>query len=164
MNEKTIIYFVRHAECTGNKEKRLCGKTDFKLSNMGKMQAKNLGNYMKNIPLDIIFSSPLSRTKETAENIQKYNINKLQIKTVSNFQEVYFGILDGKLHSEAQNHYKKEMLNWTLNKRYPEGLPEQEKIEDAQKRFLKALNNILENNDYKSICIVTHGTILRSVI
>lgn len=164
MNNKTEIYFVRHAECIGNLEKRLCGRTDFNLSYKGKMQADRIGKMMSDIYLDIIFSSPLQRAKDTAIKIKENHNKKLEMEIVNDFTEVDFGTLDGMLHKVARNRYPKEMTNWTFVNRYPEGLPKQESIEEAQERFLERLYKILTTNNYNSICIVTHGTILRSVI
>lgn len=164
MNNVITIYFIRHAESVGNKEKRLCGMVDFELSELGQTQALNLGKFMKDSNLDIIYSSPLDRAFNTAKCIQSNHNSYLPLKIISNFREVNFGALDGWTHKLANKYYPYEMRNWTFIKRYPEGLPLQENIDCAQKRFLDSLNFILETTNYSSICVVTHGTILRSVI
>lgn len=164
INDVITIYFIRHAESIGNEEKRLCGRTNFKLSETGKEQANQLGEYMRDIPLDIIYSSPLIRTYDTAKGIQTNHEDFIPIRTISNFKEVDFGSLDGFTHELARECFPKEMNDWTFVKRYPEGLPKQESIEDAQARFLDGLNKVLDNTIYTSICIVTHGTVLRSVL
>ena len=42
MAEKTTIYFIRHGECAGNRERRIRGCADFPLNDNGVRQAEAL--------------------------------------------------------------------------------------------------------------------------
>lgn len=55
------IYYSRHGETIWNKEGKIQGRIDIPLSQIGKEQALNLYSKIKDIHLDLIFSSPLSR-------------------------------------------------------------------------------------------------------
>ena len=162
-NNNITIYLVRHAESTGNKEGRLCGKhADFPLSEKGYEQANLVANALINVCIDKIYSSPMQRALQTAVEIEKLQQQDININIINEFNEMEFGDLDGKLHKDIYNLYPVEHHNWTTVKRYPEGFPGQESVEDAQMRFSDALKNILENdNDSNNILITTHGTILR---
>ncbi len=67
------LYLVRHAESEGNIETNntedLKDKNDPLLSARGLLQAEAVGEYMKDIPLDAVFSSPLRRAVMTAGKI-----------------------------------------------------------------------------------------------
>ena len=156
------IYFVRHAESTGNEEQRLCGSTDFPLSQKGYTQAELVGKYFSDIDIDVIYSSPLERAIKTSESIIKYQTVKPKLETIDALKEMNFGSLDGELHEVVKSLYPEEHLNWTTIKRYPEGLPGQESVEEASFRFINALNTLLlDNSKSNNIVITTHGTILR---
>src|SRR5512137_2758890 len=63
------ITFLRHGESTGNAENRLQGVSDFPLSEMGRAQARALGErwQAEGLTFDTVITSPLSRARETAE-------------------------------------------------------------------------------------------------
>lgn len=71
-NGKEIhIFLVRHAESEANKMKIVCGQLDSPLTEEGKEQALKLANSLKanNIEWDHCYSSPLTRSTETARII-----------------------------------------------------------------------------------------------
>ena len=60
------LYITRHGQASRNAENRILGRTDDILSEIGKAQAAELAERMKDIEIDMIFSSPLRRAKDTA--------------------------------------------------------------------------------------------------
>lgn len=64
------VYFVRHGESEGNKKKIHQGE-NVPLSKIGKVQAEAVAKRLKNLGIDIIYSSPYLRAKQTAEIISK---------------------------------------------------------------------------------------------
>lgn len=160
------LYFVRHAESIGNIEKRLCGSTNFSLSERGYLQAEKVAQALSGINFDHIYTSPMDRTMITAKTIlKKQENNNIPLTIIDEFKEMHFGDLDGMLHSLAKEKYPKEHYNWTHALRYPEGFPSQESVENCQKRFILGINNILnKTNSDSNILIATHGTVLRFFI
>jgi broad specificity phosphatase PhoE len=72
------IMLVRHAESEANAKGINQGqKIDSSLSNLGKKQARQVAQRLKNEKIDLIYSSDLKRAKETAEQINKFH--KLKI-------------------------------------------------------------------------------------
>ncbi|WP_377891645.1 histidine phosphatase family protein [Alkalihalobacillus sp. R86527] len=66
----TRIYLVRHGESEWNAAGDLyCGRTDIGLSSLGRKQAVNAGNFLKNVRFDAAYASPLIRARDTAELI-----------------------------------------------------------------------------------------------
>ena len=71
------IYFVRHGETEWNRLHKQQGcEADIPLNESGKLQSEITGEYLKNFrmkdkPFDCIISSPLLRTKETAEILKE---------------------------------------------------------------------------------------------
>ena len=69
----TKIYFVRHGEVR-NPLGLFYGRSfGFPLEEAGIIQAHDAGKYLKNKAIDIVYSSPQLRTRETAEIILEYH-------------------------------------------------------------------------------------------
>lgn len=56
---KTTVYVTRHGETEWNVEKRMQGRKNSALTENGMLQAKQLGDRMKDLSIDAIYSSPV---------------------------------------------------------------------------------------------------------
>ncbi|MBQ6488430.1 MAG: histidine phosphatase family protein [Solobacterium sp.] len=63
------VYILRHGQTDKNKEKVLQGRSDLPLNEEGRQQAEETGAYFRQngISFDRVYSSPLSRAVQTAE-------------------------------------------------------------------------------------------------
>ena len=68
----TRIILVRHAETPGSLERRFTGATDVHLTDEGLQQAEALGRRLKEVHIDAIYVSPLSRCRQTADKFIRY--------------------------------------------------------------------------------------------
>ena len=59
------IYIVRHGETRLNQEGKLQGQVDEPLNEKGRELAEVTAQALKEIPFDFLYTSPLSRAKET---------------------------------------------------------------------------------------------------
>ena len=62
-----LVYLIRHGESQSNLDKIWSGWNDVPLTEKGKLDAKKAGEYLDGIKFDKIYSSDLSRAKNTAE-------------------------------------------------------------------------------------------------
>ncbi len=62
------FYFTRHGQTVWNVENKICGATDSPLTELGRKQARELGEKIRaeGLHIDEILYSPLSRAKDTA--------------------------------------------------------------------------------------------------
>jgi len=71
-----MIYFVRHGR-TDDNEREAKGEvfktSDLGLNELGREQAGELAEKLKEVKLDAVVTSPLKRARETAEIINKYH-------------------------------------------------------------------------------------------
>ena len=65
----TKVIFVRHAEAEGNVNRNFHGHYDSLLTENGRKQLELVAQRLKNEPIDVIYSSDLTRTFETAMSI-----------------------------------------------------------------------------------------------
>ena len=84
------VYIIRHGKTDWNKECRFQGAKDIPLNEEGREAARKLGERLKDVHFDAVFSSPLSRAYETA-CIVANSAEKCNLLT-----EISFGELDRK--------------------------------------------------------------------
>ena len=60
------VYFIRHGQSEGNRQRRHCGWSDTPLSPLGHEQAKAAGEFLRDIPFDRVYCSDLPRARQTA--------------------------------------------------------------------------------------------------
>lgn len=104
------IYLVRHGETVWNREGRYYGKEDVPLSEEGIRQAKELGNYLRQITFDKVICSPLRRAKDTARELTEQSFY-----CDDRLEEQSFGIFEGKTYKELRNEYPNELEQWNAN-------------------------------------------------
>lgn len=169
MNKMTTIYLVRHAQSESN---ALSGqKHDFEglgtdLTAEGKKQAKKLAKKLKNISFDAIFSSDTLRTKQTAEIIALEK--KLAIETTNGIRENSFFKY---VHSQGRpaEEIQKEMLADLakldeLGKMNYKHTPPVESPYEAATRLLTYLREIAVACLGKTVMVVAHGNLMRSIL
>ena len=89
------LIITRHGQTKENKAKILQGQIEGELSELGKEQAKKVAERLKNEQIDYIFSSPLARAKNTAEEIIKFHVGK-PFELRDELKELHMGELQGK--------------------------------------------------------------------
>lgn len=137
-----IMYFV-HGTTTDNAAKLCSGWKEAMLNDLGREQAKNLGNVSKERgdKFDIIFTSDLKRAIESS-NIAFPEVEKIADKRL---RECNYGELDGKHKSLVV--YEKHIDN-----PFPNG----ESLKDVEKRMKEFIDYIKTNYNGKTIGIVAH--------
>ena len=92
---KNTLLLVRHGQDTDNQNGILNGRRDTDLTRLGKEQAEEVAIKLKKFSIDAIYTSPLKRTRETAEIINQ-EIKTGPLKIDSDLIERDFGVLTGK--------------------------------------------------------------------
>lgn len=90
------FYLIRHGETDWNAAKRLQGMTDIPLNKNGEALAYRTGEAMKDIPLDLIYTSPLRRAVRTAELVRAER--RIPIIADERLREISFGKYEGLVH------------------------------------------------------------------
>jgi broad specificity phosphatase PhoE len=158
---KTRLIFVRHAEAEGNIQREFHGWTDSKITEKGHIQAKKASERLKNVKIDIIYSSSMKRTIQTAEYIAK--VKNLPIIRTDKLKEINGGDWEGKKWDELPFLWPDEYDTWE-NKPHDHQMPNGESMKEFQSRLLDEVMYIINRNEGKNICVVTHGTAIRSML
>jgi probable phosphoglycerate mutase len=158
---KTRLILVRHAEAEGNYKREFHGWTDGGITDKGHIQANLAADKLKDYKIDKIISSTLLRTKQTAGYISK--AKKLKIFEDERLKEINGGLWEGKTWDELPKLWPKEYDTWE-NKPHLHKMPKGETMKYFYERVLSAVKDIVKNNLGKNICIVTHGTAIRTLM
>jgi isoleucyl-tRNA synthetase len=154
---KNKFIFVRHGEAESNINK-ICTSDingEYKLTEKGKIEAKNAGEKIKKA--DAIYTSPYLRTQETAEIIADIiGFDKEKIKTDERLVEFNFGELNGKPFDSYLEYRKNNMTSYDVK------IPGGESYVDARKRFGDFLYDIDSKHKGETILVVTHGVGIES--
>ncbi len=158
---KTKVYLVRHAEAMGNVNEFFQGRTDCEISPKGKKQLDCLAERFRDIHFDVLYSSPLSRTRETAAAVNRYH--GLDIIYDPQLIEINGGEWEGKKWADIPVLYPEEYHLWTedmANFRTEKG----EAMTEVFDRMKKAVDNIVRSNVGKTVTVVSHGCALRNYL
>ena len=155
----TRIYFCRHGEATGNVNFTFQGSCDNPLTDNGREQCRLLAERMKDIHLDAIYTSPLSRAWETARIINQYHNARIYIDNA--FQEVCCGAMENYDMLDLHKDFPEAMYLWDhepWNFKAPMGDDSTAKHFDA---MLVALRRLVRNHPDQTLLISSHGGELR---
>ena len=162
MNDQpTRLYLVRHGELVTSKEWRYVGQMDVELNETGKKQIQNLSGRLSSEQIEMIFSSDLTRTIESAEIIG----NKLEIinEPISEFREINLGVWEGLTLEEIEESFPEDLVKRSedIGKfRVING----ESFSDVKERVIPKLKDIIEGNVSKRILVIAHGGVNRIII
>ena len=87
----TRIYLVRHAQSEGNLYRRAHGRYDSLVTPQGYAQLEALKRRFADIPVDVVYASPLFRTRTTAaaicgpKHIPMYTHTMMHIRSFHKF-------------------------------------------------------------------------------
>lgn len=150
---------IRHGQTDWNKVKRLQGSVDISLNDDGRNLARLTAKGLENVDFDVIFTSPLSRAKETAMIIR--GERDIPVIEDNRIKEMNFGEYEGCLAKENPD-------IWVLFE-HPEKFiapPSGETLEalcERCKQFLfEKVND--KNLEDKTILISTHGAALQGLL
>lgn len=165
------LFLIRHGEIQQHSEKIFLGQTDVPLSARGREQAAAAANALEQygITPDRIYTSDLSRTRETAEIIRsRVNPQAVLIKE-KRLRELSLGDWDGRFISEIREKYPEEyqkrgekLLTYKIG-------VNSENFYDLRYRVMKGFRHILEQEKkvgglYGDVVIVTHAGVINVIL
>lgn len=160
------LVLVRHGESKWNALGLWTGWKDIPLSQKGHAQAKNAAQVIKDINLDIAYTSVLKRSQQTLDDILR-ELNSTNIKIIKQqaLNERDYGDLTGKNKWKIKEEYGEEQfLKWRRSWDYPP--PNGESLKDVYNRVVPYYKNEIlpKLNEGKNVIIVAHGNSLRALV
>lgn len=159
----TALTLIRHGETDWNRARRIQGSTDIPLNDTGREQARAAAAALRErgagLPVNV-FSSDLSRARETAEIIAA-ELGAAAPRTYPGLRERSYGEAEGVDASE----FLQRWGDW-----HSAEIPGAEPWPHLRRRALTALGRAVRDHRAQtapgaaSLVVVTHGALIREVI
>ncbi|MGI6001433.1 histidine phosphatase family protein [Lachnoclostridium sp. An131] len=159
------IYIIRHGETDWNTKRLLQGATDIPLNQNGIEVAKLTSAALKEVPFDIIYTSPLQRAVQTAEIMR--GDREIPVILDDRLKEISFGPYEGLCCSrEGYSIPDPEFVNFFTDPAHytpPEG---GESIAELCVRTTDFLTELIRNPDMqdKTVLLSGHGAVVKGLL
>ncbi len=148
---------MRHGEALHN-TKNICdsaGNPKNKLTKKGKEQImKSMMQFKKAHPdsrVDVIFASPLERTRETARIVSEaWGMPPSAVLIEALIGEIRVGIFDGKKTEKYHNYFS------SMEEKFTKAPPEGESLRDAKRRLAQFMRETESRYEGKTIMVISH--------
>ena len=149
---------ARHGESTWNVEGRYQGRRDPPLSILGLKQAEALAARVGAEDISAVFSSPLTRSLQTATNCVK--AVGLDVIVDERLTEISHGAWEGRLKDDVARTDPAALEGWL---RHPERMtaPGGETLTAVKDRLEEFWSDLSQRNPAGSVLAVTHDVIVR---
>ena len=157
------LRIVRHAESTGNAQGRWQGRDDTLRTELGRKQAAKLRERFtsEGYQPSHIYSSPLSRTLETAQIAS--SAWDIPIVQVDDLMETDIGVFAGKTWQDIEEQMPEVAREFTVSRNLDlvDGAETYTQRSDRAQRVVDLLTG--EHTDDDSVLVFTHGGIISHI-
>jgi broad specificity phosphatase PhoE len=155
------LILIRHGETLWNEQHKFQGISDIELSRKGMSQAKKLAESLKEEAIAKIYTSPLIRARQTAEQIARYH--DCQVIIVEDLKELNQGRLEGLTVEELHRDFPDFFKNWIHNTESAQ-LPEGESLGELQNRAWAAILRMKEEHPKDTVAAVAHSFVNLTIL
>ena len=153
----TRVLAVRHGETAWNVDTRIQGQLDIGLNEVGRWQARRLGQALAGEGLSAVYSSDLSRAFETAQAVAE--AVGLVVRPDPGLRERGFGVFQGQTFTEIAARWPDQSARW--RKRDPAFGPEGgESLQAFYDRCVGAAERLVAAHPGQTVALVAHGGVM----
>ena len=133
--------------------RRVQGHTDVPLNDEGRRQARELAAELGGEQVDAVYSSDLSRARETAEILSA--ARSIPVVSLPELREKHFGTWEGLTDAEVLERFPEARAS-------PWG--DGESSEEMAERIVQVIERIAEAHEGELVLVVTHGGPMRAIL
>jgi broad specificity phosphatase PhoE len=156
------FFLVRHGETSWNKLGRFQGHEDISLNERGASQAKETAQAAAEWDHCAIYSSPLLRTVQVAEEIVR--VTPMSVSKEPGLKELSLGDLEGVTGQEMREGWPLVFAQWRSN---PEkmSMPNGESLVQLRERAWQVILDIeRKHSSEDSVVVISHNFAIRSIV
>jgi ribonuclease H / adenosylcobalamin/alpha-ribazole phosphatase len=161
----TTLVLMRHGETDHTRDRRFSGLggADPGLNDDGRAQARATAAWLGPIAgdLEVVVTSPLRRTRETAEILAETLGKTVEVEEA--LAEASFGSWDGKTYEEARAEDEAAFDKWVASMDLPPG-GHGESITDVDRRVRRARDRLIASYPGKTVLVVSHVTPIKLLV
>ena len=147
------VYLVRHGQTAWNVGEIFRGRADIPLDETGKGEVHLAGEALKDETLHAVYTSPLSRSMETAENIAKFH--DISVTPLDAIIDISYGEWEGLGNQEVQQKYPELHALW-LSEPHKVLFPGGESLDEVRSRTMAAMEDLLLKHQDENFALVAH--------
>ena len=155
------IILARHGNTPWNKDKIFRGSKDIPLDDQGREEAWALAEWLKYETIHAAYTSPLSRSRDTALAFRRYH--DLQVIDLPGLVDLSYGDWEGLPLKEVQVKYADLYRQWEAaphTVRFPNG----ETLDEVRTRTLAAVDEVVERHPEQTGLLVGHRAVNKVII
>ena len=157
----TRVYLIRHGATELSAEDRFAGSIDVLLSETGRRQARLLGERLAKDRICAVYSSPMTRTVNTAELIAEPH--GIAVTRVDELREIDHGRWEGRTRAEVASEFHEEYERWEHDP-YTFAPMGGESGLQVTARALPRLLKLVEQHQSMPFVIVSHKATIRLLL
>ncbi len=161
----TTLVLVRHGVTDATTGKLFSGglaSSNPPLNDEGRDQARATGEWLAPLAgtFDALVSSPVRRTRETAEVLSQFL--DLEIEEEPGIAEMEFGVWDGMSFTEVHDKWPDELSGWLGDlESAPHG---GESFREVERRVLSGRDRIVSDYSGQTVVVVSHVTPIKTLV
>lgn len=157
----TRLLLVRHGVTAYSVDRRFAGRSDLELTADGEQQARQAAGRVARLgPVQAVISSPLRRTRQTAQQIA--DRLGLPVLVEDGLVETDFGDWDGSTYAEVSERWPDELRRWLADPAVAP--PSGESFEAVTRRVRRARDRILAKHAGTTVVVVSHVTPIKVLV
>lgn len=154
----TTVLLIRHGRSVANAEGVLAGRSDTALDDTGRQQAQAVGERLREVPLDVLVTSPQARAQQTASLVAG---SRAQAQVDDHFAECDYGEWSGATLSELALEPAWETVQWLPSAaQFPAG----ETMAQMSHRATHGIQRLVRTHPEAFIWVVTHGDVIKAIV
>jgi len=156
------IIFLRHGQAKNNTERILAGRTEgVPLTDTGIKQSEQTAEFLKQMNISAIYSSPIERAKHTAEIAGKHN--SLDVTIDDRLNELDMGKFTGMPYDEILKTHGNVFMKF-YNGELEIAHNGVETFPDVKKRILGIVDHVIEKHPDENVLLVTHMDPIKAML
>jgi len=156
------IIFLRHGQAKNNTERILAGRTEgVPLTDTGIKQSEQTAEFLKQMNISAIYSSPIERAKHTAEIAGKHN--SLDVTIDDRLNELDMGKFTGMPYDEILKSHGNVFMKF-YNGELEIAHNGVETFPDVKKRILGIVDHVIEKHPDENVLLVTHMDPIKAML
>jgi len=156
----TEIILVRHGETDWNVAEVFRGRIDIELNETGTKQAELLAEYLRDLRIAGIYSSPLRRALKTAETVASRH--NLDVEIAPGLIDFNYGEWQGLSHEVVKDRYKELYAEW-ISSPHQIKMPAGESLDDVRRRVTSVVDSVVARYE-GTVVLVAHRVINKVLI
>ena len=147
------LYVARHGQTDWNAQNKVCDSTNRPLTDLGKEQARQLAEKVKELDIDVIIASPLMRAMQTAGAVSL--ATGIPVMMDERLREHDYGEFEG--FDRSKDEY------WAQKYQFAAKFPKGESVLQLAYRVYSIIEDAKKAYPDKNVLFVCHGGVSRII-